>query len=434
MVRLYIQRGLEKNIPEAIDNGAIYICTDTHVVYIDCEDQRIKLSGEYAEKLRISEQYTIEDLNQLLTENNYRDKIGTATTSDMGLLSAEDKAKIDTISKSAAERNTWFAVCTDAESTEKTLTTLSQNFELKEGNILFVYFQNGHTADTLSLKVDENGAVSAYIDKDTLIPKNLILEGDVSCFVYTDEDEGGSFTLVRGTLATDTNYGLTRLTNSPTYTEPNVAASALAVSMVYDIASKALPLAGGQMTGTIGLAPNKVMGGSAIDAEGSDLGNLNGLRFKEVAFEQDEGFVFPRGDQNYDVLRVRNGEVKLLQNVPITEMNDPEYYKDPEGIYSGEDIDNPESTDRVIDGEVIPSEPRGIYDGGNIDGEDPGQVTSKEQTIFHTGNFNDYADEEGTLPRVNGIPSWGTQERWARSDHVHPMQTTISGNAGTAPP
>lgn len=62
---------------------------------------------------------------------------------------------------------------------------------------------------------------------------------------------------------------------------------------------------------------------------------------------------------------------------------------------------------------------------------------------------NDYTNEEkdkldgidvgatqnapsGTLPKANGTANAGTESDYARGDHVHPAQTSVSGNAGTA--
>ena len=36
------------------------------------------------------------------------------------------------------------------------------------------------------------------------------------------------------------------------------------------------------------------------------------------------------------------------------------------------------------------------------------------------------------VPKANGTAAIGTVNRVAREDHVHPLQTTVSGNAGSA--
>lgn len=42
------------------------------------------------------------------------------------------------------------------------------------------------------------------------------------------------------------------------------------------------------------------------------------------------------------------------------------------------------------------------------------------------------AGPSSTLPKAAGNASVGTEDTFARGDHIHPLQTTISGNAGTA--
>ena len=37
-----------------------------------------------------------------------------------------------------------------------------------------------------------------------------------------------------------------------------------------------------------------------------------------------------------------------------------------------------------------------------------------------------------TTPKANGTATVGSETKVARGDHVHPLQTTVSGNAGTA--
>ena len=59
-------------------------------------------------------------------------------------------------------------------------------------------------------------------------------------------------------------------------------------------------------------------------------------------------------------------------------------------------------------------------------------------TVATSGKYSDLSGtpdipEAGTsVPLANGTASAGTAATWSRSDHVHPLQTTVSGNAGTA--
>ena len=71
-----------------------------------------------------------------------------------------------------------------------------------------------------------------------------------------------------------------------------------------------------------------------------------------------------------------------------------------------------------------------------------GEVTATSFTENGTTLSNKYAakshgthvgDAYATVaPKANGTAAIGTSSRIAREDHVHPLQTTISGNAGTA--
>ena len=62
-------------------------------------------------------------------------------------------------------------------------------------------------------------------------------------------------------------------------------------------------------------------------------------------------------------------------------------------------------------------------------------------TVLDSGNFNTYAaaKSHGThvtyataVPLADGTAAVGTSSKVAREDHVHPIQTTVTGNAGTA--
>lgn len=59
-------------------------------------------------------------------------------------------------------------------------------------------------------------------------------------------------------------------------------------------------------------------------------------------------------------------------------------------------------------------------------------------TVATTGSYNDLLNlpsipaASSTTPLVAGTAAVGTGTTWARADHVHPAQTTVSGNAGSA--
>jgi len=101
-------RGSEKNLPTTLTDGYAYFCTDTGNFYIDHKNAsgalvRSKISAHYADKLR----YESDDVeiviepSVILTDDNYETKIGVVTTISSGLMSAEDKEKLDGIAKGA---------------------------------------------------------------------------------------------------------------------------------------------------------------------------------------------------------------------------------------------------------------------------------------------------------------------------------------------
>lgn len=63
-------------------------------------------------------------------------------------------------------------------------------------------------------------------------------------------------------------------------------------------------------------------------------------------------------------------------------------------------------------------------------GED-GKTPVKGVDYFTSSDIASMASN--TIPEANnGIASAGSETKFARGDHVHPLQTTVSGNAGTA--
>lgn len=62
-------------------------------------------------------------------------------------------------------------------------------------------------------------------------------------------------------------------------------------------------------------------------------------------------------------------------------------------------------------------------------------VTSNIQTQLNSkasSSHGTHVTYSTTVPKANGTASAGTASTVSRSDHVHPLQTTVSGNAGTA--
>lgn len=59
--------------------------------------------------------------------------------------------------------------------------------------------------------------------------------------------------------------------------------------------------------------------------------------------------------------------------------------------------------------------------------------TTEEKNKLNSITTNATANSpSSTIPKANGTANVGTESAYARGDHVHPLQTTISGNADTA--
>lgn len=60
------------------------------------------------------------------------------------------------------------------------------------------------------------------------------------------------------------------------------------------------------------------------------------------------------------------------------------------------------------------------------------------KTVAFTGSYTDLSNKpaiptaSNTFPKANGTAAVGTETVFSRGDHVHPLQTTVSGNAGSA--
>ena len=96
-------RGNEMHLPTSIVDGQVYFCKDTKNIYIDCVDARYRIAAQYADKLRYYADGNIVEIDPgvILTDSNYATKIGTASDSKDGLMSALDKKKLDYIASGA---------------------------------------------------------------------------------------------------------------------------------------------------------------------------------------------------------------------------------------------------------------------------------------------------------------------------------------------
>ena len=68
----------------------------------------------------------------------------------------------------------------------------------------------------------------------------------------------------------------------------------------------------------------------------------------------------------------------------------------------------------------------------------PATIVTGLATVAKSGKYSDLTDKptipgaSSTTPKAAGTAAAGSESAWARGDHVHPLQTTITGNAGSA--
>ncbi len=96
------------------------------------------------------------------------------------------------------------------------------------------------------------------------------------------------------------------------------------------------------------------------------------------------------------------GGIKVGKNLSI----------DSDGVLSATDTNTTYSVATISKDGLMSS-----YDKAKIDGVETGATKNVASS---------------TTPKANGTASVGTESSFSRGDHVHPLQTTVSGNAGTA--
>ena len=131
-----------------------------------------------------------------------------ATQSAAGLMSAQDKQKLDAVESGN------YAVCSTAGSTQTKSVTIPGISQLTDGLTVTIRFANGQDYDGFpklkinSLAAQDIGYLSGY-----LVQKGEWSAGAVLTFVY--DSSAGKFIIVNGEHATFSSYGKTIMDTSP---------------------------------------------------------------------------------------------------------------------------------------------------------------------------------------------------------------------------
>lgn len=169
-------RGAEGNLPTIKTDGYAYFCTDTGSFYIDHKNAsnvlvRSKISANYADKLRyVKDGQTVEiDASKVITTENIATTIGTATTQKNGLMSKDDKIKLDGIATNANN----YTHPTYTARTGKPTANVTPGF--------------GETVTISQVTSDSTGHVSNMTDRTITIPNAVATTGKAGLMSKEDK-------------------------------------------------------------------------------------------------------------------------------------------------------------------------------------------------------------------------------------------------------
>ena len=145
----------------------------------------------------------------------------------------------------------YFGTCDTAAGTPEK-TVICSNFSLTDGARIDISFTNNNTTTTPQLNVNNTGAKSIYP-----AASYTWKAGEVVSFVYYNNQ----YYLVKGSLATTSYYGITKLSSSTSSTSTSLAATPSAVKAAYDLANTANTVAG-----TNAIAISAILDGTTIDS------------------------------------------------------------------------------------------------------------------------------------------------------------------------
>lgn len=132
----------------------------------------------------------------------------------------------------------FYCTCTTTASTKAKVANIvsGENFQLVAGVAIDVYFTNYNTASSPTLNVNNTGAKSIKIGG--ISPYTYQWNsGEVMHFVYA----GGYWNASNPSAASETYYGVTKLSSSTSSTSTSLAATPSAVKKAYDLANAAIP-------------------------------------------------------------------------------------------------------------------------------------------------------------------------------------------------
>lgn len=139
----------------------------------------------------------------------------------------------------------WYATCSTASGTgAKTATTSTGDFVLATGSMVRILFTTSNTASNPTISIDGSAAKAIRPVSGSSGMANKIAAGEVVDLVY----DGSNFVMTKGSAATTSFYGITKLNSSTSSTSTTEAATPSAVK---DVADAKVDRAGDTMTGNL---------------------------------------------------------------------------------------------------------------------------------------------------------------------------------------
>lgn len=149
-----------------------------------------------------------------------------ATTTTAGLMSSDDKTKLDGIETGATKDLNYYGTCATAAATQAKVV-VCEGFALEEGATISVLFTNAQTYNgTPTLNVNSTGAKNIRYKADTNAVRYIWSAGEIIDFTYN----GTYWVMHRSALATTSYYGLAKYSDSLVSTSSALGATPKAIN------------------------------------------------------------------------------------------------------------------------------------------------------------------------------------------------------------
>ena len=149
-----------------------------------------------------------------------------ATTTTAGLMSSDDKTKLDGIETGATKNLNYYGTCATAAATQAKVV-VCEGFVLEEGATISVLFTNAQTYNgTPTLNVNSTGAKNIRYTAVTNAVRYIWSAGEIIDFTYN----GTYWVMHRSALASTTYYGLAKYSDSLVSTSSSLALTPKAIN------------------------------------------------------------------------------------------------------------------------------------------------------------------------------------------------------------